>query len=94
MSAVGDSVEQCFAQPRVRNHLRPFRERQIGGQELNERDYLPQARKAAYFTYRARLKEYVEARDTTRAALLARAIGRYDHPSVWAEIENSIKSNA
>lgn len=59
--------------------------------KLNERDYLPQARKAAYGTYRARLREYLEARGTTRAALLAEAIGRYDHPSVWAEMKAQSK---
>jgi hypothetical protein len=55
--------------------------------KLNERDYLPQARKAAYATYRARLREYVEVRGTNQAAFLAKAIARYDHPSVWTEMK-------
>jgi len=29
VSTVGDAIEKRFAKPRIRNHLRPFRERQI-----------------------------------------------------------------
>lgn len=55
--------------------------------KLNERDYLPRARQEAYAGYRARLVEYVEARDTGRAEHLAKAISRCGHRAVWAEMK-------
>jgi hypothetical protein len=33
MSTVGDAIEKRFAEPRIRNHVRPFRERQIRGDD-------------------------------------------------------------
>jgi uncharacterized protein (TIGR02646 family) len=55
--------------------------------KLNERDYLPRARQEAYAGYRARLGEYVDARNTERAEHLAKAISRCGHPAVWAEMK-------
>ena len=55
--------------------------------KLNDRDYLTQARREAYGAYRARLYEYVEARGTERAHLLARAISRCGHRAVWTEMK-------
>lgn len=55
--------------------------------KLNDRDFLPQARKNAYDSYRSRLKEYVEIKKIGSADHLARAVSRYDHPTVWAEMK-------
>jgi uncharacterized protein (TIGR02646 family) len=55
--------------------------------KLNERDFLPLARQEAYAGYRARLGEYVHARNTERGEHLAKAISRCGHPTVWAEMK-------
>lgn len=58
---------------------------------LNERDYLPVARREAYESYRARLREYAEERDAGASAAVLRrrvaALARMQHPSVWQEMK-------
>jgi uncharacterized protein (TIGR02646 family) len=55
--------------------------------KLNERDFLPRARQEAYEGYRARLVEYVDARNKAEAEHLAKAISRCGHRAVWAEMK-------
>lgn len=64
----------------------------IANLKLNERDELTQAREEAYAGYRARLTEYLSVRGTARAQLVAKAIKRCGHPSVWAEMKAQSKS--
>jgi hypothetical protein len=58
---------------------------------LNERDLLVQARKTAYGSYVARLKEYVAEKknnpNSPRLSLYVRGLQRMDHPTVWREIQ-------
>ncbi len=58
---------------------------------LNKREYLPKARKQAYSSYRARLKEYVAERDkgAPNRALkkLVMGVRGMDHPAVWLEMK-------
>jgi hypothetical protein len=57
---------------------------------LNQRDYLPVARREAYHSYRARLREYAADLDAgVAAAILTRrvdALRRMQHPTVWHEM--------
>ena len=57
---------------------------------LNERDYLVDARRNALGGFRARLKEYVDARNSggsrSDLRLLREGIRRAPHPTVWAEM--------
>ncbi len=55
---------------------------------LNERDELPEARRGAYRSYRALLREYVKERDTPAGAHVGSAINRVGHPTVWAEMKS------
>lgn len=58
---------------------------------LNERDLLVQARKSAYASYVARLKEYISERDSgaSEATLLrfVKGIQGMHHPTVWKEMQ-------
>lgn len=58
---------------------------------LNERDYLIDARKSAYGGFKARLVEYVQAKNTGASSRelsrLKRGIQRCPHPTVWAEMK-------
>lgn len=58
---------------------------------LNERDLLPAARKEAFGSYRARLREYINIRDSgaprTQIRNLIAAIQRMQHPAVWREMK-------
>lgn len=58
---------------------------------LNERDHLPRARREAYFSYRARLKEYVQTREKgangKELHRLTDAIRSMQHPTVWVEMK-------
>lgn len=57
---------------------------------LNQRDYLPVARREAYESYKSRLLEYVRMRDAgadnSSLGLLIAAIKRMQHPTVWSEM--------
>jgi hypothetical protein len=57
---------------------------------LNQRDHLPVARREAYWSYRARLVEYVHRRDAgadgTALGRLIDALRRMQHPTVWSEM--------
>lgn len=57
--------------------------------KLNDRDYLPAARREAYGSYRARLKEYVGAKGSPAATLLMRAMMQCGQPTVWAEMKRN-----
>lgn len=54
------------------------------------RDYLPIARRGAYSSYTAELREYIRCRDDQaplrQLRLLKRAIQTKEHPSVWKEM--------
>lgn len=58
---------------------------------LNERDYLVEARRSFYTTYRARLNEYIQHRDhgAPQSELEAHisALKRVGHPTVWREMQ-------
>jgi hypothetical protein len=58
---------------------------------LNQRDLLVQARRTAYGSYVARLKEYVadkaEGKDVLVLQRCIDALKRMDHPTVWKEIQ-------
>jgi|ERR1700686_3029618 len=58
---------------------------------LNERDLLVEARRTAYGSYVARLKEYTteKAKSPTskKLALYIEGLRRMDHPTVWKEIQ-------
>lgn len=58
---------------------------------LNERDLLVQARKTAYGSYVARLKEYIAEKtkgaNSNMLALYVRGLQRMEHPTVWKEIQ-------
>ena len=60
---------------------------------LNVRDHLVEARKDAFRSYRARLREYIAERDEGRAQRslqrLVRNLKRMGHPFVWAEMKRS-----
>jgi uncharacterized protein (TIGR02646 family) len=57
---------------------------------LNKRDYLPKARREAYYSYRARLSEYTARRDAGASEAESRsmidAILRMQHPTVLHEM--------
>jgi hypothetical protein len=57
---------------------------------LNQRDYLPVARREAFHSYRARLMQYVveleSGADPVTLALLVTALKRMQHPTVWQEM--------
>ena len=58
---------------------------------LNARPYLAQARRSAYTSFRARLREYIAERDAgcaeDRREELIDGIRRMHHPTVWAEMK-------
>ena len=58
---------------------------------LNERDYLGVARREAFESYRARMREYGTVRDAggTEAELrrMQSALQRVQHPTVWHEMK-------
>jgi hypothetical protein len=58
---------------------------------LNDRDILPATRAEAYFSYRARLLEYITKRDAgapqTELKKLISALQKMGHPTVWAEMK-------
>lgn len=58
---------------------------------LNERDYLVEARKEAYDSYRARLSEYISERNAgaspTKLNRFIKALQRMQHPTVWMEMK-------
>jgi hypothetical protein len=58
---------------------------------LNDRDELPRARKVAYNSYRACLREYVAEKESgdseDRLANLVDTIRRMGHPTVWHEMK-------
>jgi len=58
---------------------------------LNERDILPEARRCAFGSYKARLHEYhrKQAGGCPKAELqqLVLGIRKMPHPTVWAEIK-------
>jgi hypothetical protein len=57
---------------------------------LNERDLLIEARRSAYGSYVARLKEYIAERGTASVQALeifVLGIRRMGHPTVWKEIQ-------
>ncbi|MBL8221166.1 MAG: hypothetical protein JNL62_18170 [Bryobacterales bacterium] len=55
---------------------------------LNERTWLPAARREAYESYRARLKEYIAERDRGAiTANLIHSLQRMHHPTVWHEMK-------
>jgi uncharacterized protein (TIGR02646 family) len=57
---------------------------------LNDRDYLPVARREAYASYKARVEAYGRERDrgasATTLASRVRAVRRMQHPTVWFEM--------
>lgn len=57
---------------------------------LNQRDYLPVARREAYRSYKSRLADYVHMRDagasSSTLGLMIDAIRRMQHPTVWSEM--------
>lgn len=53
---------------------------------LNARDYVVEARREAYGSYRARLSEYARATASRRGRLVA-ALKGMGHPTVWAEMK-------
>lgn len=57
---------------------------------LNNRDYLRRARREAYESYRARVREYISERDAgagqAKLDLLVDALRRMQHPTVWHEM--------
>ena len=57
---------------------------------LNDRDYLPVARREAYHSYRARLREYVADVEAGAGLVVLRrridALKRMQHPTVWKEM--------
>jgi len=63
----------------------------IGLLRLNNRDYLPIARREAYESYRARLREYAEERESGAGEAVLRrrvaALLRMQHPTVWQEMK-------
>lgn len=58
---------------------------------LNDRDYLVEARKEAFYSYRARLSEYITQKQigATEEQLknLIAALQRMQHPTVWREMQ-------
>lgn len=58
---------------------------------LNARPYLANGRRSAYYSYRARLREYIAERDANgaedRLEELIDGILRMHHPTVWAEMK-------
>lgn len=58
---------------------------------LNDREYLPRARREAYLSYRARLREYVSQKGAgDKDISLRRLIGAIkimQHPTVWQEMK-------
>lgn len=62
---------------------------------LNDRDYLVEARKEAFNSYRARLSEYIsrKASAETKPQLdkLIKAVQRMQHPTVWREMQRQQK---
>ncbi len=56
--------------------------------KLNENDVLPEARKEAYHSYIARLKEYIQdQKHGNTTAHLVNALKRMQHPTVWHEMK-------
>jgi len=59
--------------------------------ELNKREALVQARKNAFFNYRARLREYVHKKNSgaqpRELSLLRDDLRQENHPTVWAELK-------
>lgn len=59
---------------------------------LNERAPLPAARREAFGSYRARLKEYIAERDKGSSTVhLTEALQRMGHPTVWHEMKRQHK---
>lgn len=59
---------------------------------LNERSYLPAARREAYDSYRAGLKEYIADRDKgAPITLRIQSLKRMRHPTVWHEMKRQHK---
>jgi uncharacterized protein (TIGR02646 family) len=58
---------------------------------LNDREFLPEARESAFRGYLSLLSLYVECRDAVNPCqdptLLVRALRRYHHATVWAEMK-------
>jgi uncharacterized protein (TIGR02646 family) len=58
---------------------------------LNERDYLVEARRRFYETYRARLNEYIQHRDhgvpQSQLETHIAALKKVGHPTVWREMQ-------
>jgi len=55
--------------------------------KLNDREHLPAIRRIAYSNYRARLKEYVDARGTAQATPIEMSIRLYGFSAVWLEMK-------
>lgn len=59
--------------------------------QLNDRDHLVVAREEAYRNYRARLREYIHARDTNKSQAeldeCVQFLLKMNHPTVWAEMK-------
>jgi len=59
---------------------------------LNDRDYLVEARKEAFYNYRARLGEYISNKNKSETTLeqlipLITALQRMQHPTIWKEMQ-------
>jgi len=55
--------------------------------KLNERPFLPEARRGAYAAYVALLGKYIDRRNTERAEPVKKAISRCGHRAVWEEMK-------
>lgn len=66
-------------------------ERAIGVLELNDRDFLVEARREAFGSYRARLHEHADRQEAgatgPQLARLRNSLLRMGHPTVWAEMK-------
>lgn len=78
----------AFPEPESPEYLRA--EYTIDVLKLNERDLLPAARREAYGSYVARLKEYIAERDSGASpealAIFVQALQNMQHPTVWREM--------
>lgn len=58
---------------------------------LNDRDYLVEARKEAFYNYRARLGEYIKKKETDtpldQLKPMITALQRMQHPTIWKEMQ-------
>ena len=58
---------------------------------LNDRDYLVEARKEAFYNYRARLGEYIKKKETDTLSdqlkPMITALQRMQHPTIWKEMQ-------